>query len=64
MRDIQHPEITWLEETGYPSWLQPEEYNCEVCGDELYPDEIYEDINHDFLCEHCLLKLHKKSPWE
>jgi hypothetical protein len=64
MRNLQHPEITWIEETGYPSWCQPKEYHCELCGDELYVDEIYEDINHDFLCEHCLLKLHHKSPWE
>lgn len=19
---LQHPEITWIEETGYPSWMQ------------------------------------------
>lgn len=20
---LQHPEITWIERTGYPSWMQP-----------------------------------------
>ena len=24
-RDLQHPEITWIERTGYPSWLQERE---------------------------------------
>lgn len=22
---LEHPEITWIERTGYPSWLQPQE---------------------------------------
>lgn len=22
---LEHPEITWIERTGYPSWLQPKE---------------------------------------
>ena len=22
---LEHPEITWIERTGYPSWLQDEE---------------------------------------
>ena len=22
---LEHPEITWIERTGYPSWMQPEE---------------------------------------
>ena len=22
---MQHPEITWVERTGYPSWAQPKE---------------------------------------
>ena len=64
MRDLQHPEITWIENTGYPSWAQPKEYHCEECGCELYFDEIYEDFYHDFLCEECLLKLHRKNSWE
>lgn len=28
---MQHPEITWIERTGYPSWLQER--------DEQEPDE-------------------------
>lgn len=64
MRDLEHPEITCAERTGYPSWLQHKERKCEECGDYLYLDETYEDEYHDFLCEECLLKLHRKSPWE
>ena len=63
MRDLEHPEITCALRTGYPSWNQPKERTCEVCGDELYL-EIYEDFDHEFLCEDCLLKLHRKSPWD
>ena len=22
---LEHPEISWIERTGYPSWLQPRE---------------------------------------
>ena len=64
MRDLQHPEITWAEQTGYPSWIQPKEHTCEVCGYPLFLDETYKDFDHEFLCEECLLKLHRKSPWE
>ena len=59
--DLQHPEISWIERTGYTSWNQPKYYNCEMCGDELTPDEIYEDIGYEYLCENCVLKLHKKE---
>lgn len=31
---IQHPEITWIEETGYPSWMQ---------GDDEMTEEEYLD---------------------
>ena len=23
--DLEHPEIAWIERTGYPSWMQPRE---------------------------------------
>ena len=64
MRDLEHPEITWAQQTGFPSWKQQKQPTCELCGYELYLDEIYEDSDHEFLCEECLLKLHRKSPWE
>ena len=64
MRDLEHPEISCALKTGYPSWNQPKERRCEECGDHLYLSETYEDSDHDFLCEDCLLKLHRKNPWE
>lgn len=24
-KDLEHPEIGWIERTGYPSWMQEEE---------------------------------------
>ena len=30
---LEHPEIAWIERTGYPSWLQPKEED-----DGLEPD--------------------------
>ena len=60
---LEHPEIEWIERTGYPSWNQPKYFNCEMCGDEITSDEVYEDFGFDYLCEDCLLKLHKKVWW-
>ena len=60
MLDIQHPEITWAERTGYPSWNQPVEIQCDECGD-FIEDEVYEDELHEYLCIDCLLKLHLKG---
>lgn len=36
-RDLEHPEITWIERTGYPSWMQE--------GDDPEDDEdaLYEE---------------------
>ena len=31
---LEHPEISWIERTGYPSWMQDED------GDE---DDYYDD---------------------
>lgn len=64
MYDLEHPEITCALQTGFPSWKQKTPPKCELCGYELYLDEMYEDSDHEFLCEECLLKLHRKSPWE
>lgn len=58
---LEHPEIRWVERTGYPSWNQPRYYYCEMCDDELTSDEVYEDVGYDCLCENCLLKLHKRE---
>ncbi len=48
---FEHPEITWAERTGYPSWMQEEEtedeepeedYERDFWGDE-YEDRCYEE---------------------
>lgn len=58
-----HPDITWAMRTGYPSWNQPIEDTCEICGEELSSDDTYEDHDHDKICKNCLLYLHKKDWW-
>ena len=58
---LQHPDITWAERTGYPSWNQPTWDTCEVCGDELSVDDTYYDCDYDYLCKSCLLQSHKKE---
>ena len=39
-RGLQHPEIDWIERTGYPSWMQeddePDDYDD-------YEDRCYEE---------------------
>lgn len=60
MFGIEHPEITWAERTGYPSYSQPIEINCEYCGEEVDEDASYVDTYYDYLCEDCLLKLHRR----
>jgi hypothetical protein len=57
---IQHPEITWAEKTGYPSWNQPKDIVCDDCGD-VIDGEIYEDETYETLCLYCLLKRHLKE---
>ena len=40
---IQHPEIDWIEKTGYPSWMQEgdtEEYDEDSAYEESREDEM------------------------
>lgn len=60
MLNIEHPEISWIERTGYPSFAQPQEMVCENCGEDITDEDWYEDENYDYLCKHCLLTLHLK----
>lgn len=46
MRDLQHPEIDWIERTGYPSWMQEtddDEDDDEYDDDEDCEDDLYEE---------------------
>lgn len=36
--DIEHPEITWAQRTGYPSWMQ-ENLDCDNDEDNSDNDE-------------------------
>ena len=38
-RDLQHPEIDWIESTGYPSWMQEDEDE----GPDYDEDAAYEE---------------------
>ena len=60
MSNIQHPDITWCERTGYTQDNQPESHYCERCGTCLDDEDEYEDALHEHLCESCLLAIHKK----
>ena len=37
-RDLEHPEITWIERTGYPSWMQ-EDDEPEIDEDALFDEK-------------------------
>jgi hypothetical protein len=39
---IEHPEIGWVERTGYPSWMQVRDLDGEE-DDEVYDDDDEEE---------------------
>lgn len=61
MEHIEHPEIKWIQRTGYPSYHQEPVIYCGECGEDITDDEWYEDEHHEFLCKTCLLFFHKKD---
>lgn len=44
---LEHPEIAWIERTGYPSWMQ--ESDCDEEDDEEFFDE---DEDDDAYCDY------------
>lgn len=42
---LEHPEIGWIERTGYPSWMQ-ENLDCDC--DEDDDRKIYEEDEDDY----------------
>ena len=58
---LEHPEIEWVNRTGYPSWNQPQYYECERCHEELSFEDIFEDEDYEMLCKDCLCELHQKA---
>lgn len=55
-----HPDIVSAMRTGYGVYNQPKSVYCEECGKCLDDEDEYEDATHEYLCEECLLSLHKK----
>jgi hypothetical protein len=43
MRMLEHPEIGWIERTGYPSWMQPKDRDDE----EFDEDAAYEEARDE-----------------
>ena len=39
---LEHPEIGWLERTGYPSWLQEQDEDGDE--DDFWDDEDLEEL--------------------
>lgn len=60
---MNHPEVDWIEQTGYPSWNQPEELFCECCGRNLESKTVYFDEDFEILCKKCLLDRHKRDDY-
>ena len=56
---MDNPMVTWIERTGYPQGFNDDTYYCGECCKELSED-MYEDDKYEYLCEDCLLMLHKK----
>lgn len=56
----EHPDIESALRTGYGLHNQPQSTYCEECGKCLDDEDEYEDAQHEYLCEECLLSLHKK----
>lgn len=57
-RDLEHPVITNLRQTGYPDRREPEEVLCPCCG--RAPDTIYQTRTGDTVgCTYCL----NAVPW-
>lgn len=57
--DLEHPDITRAMQNGYPD--DDDVYYCEVCEQEVDPDDLYEDEQYEVLCKHCLLNLHARG---
>ena len=56
-----HPEIVWIQRTGYPSFAQPKIIHCQECGRDITFENVYDDESHEYLCQECLLYFHRKE---
>lgn len=46
---LEHPEIAWIERTGYPSWMQEDDDILDEEDDEDYESEFWGDECEDSL---------------
>lgn len=54
-RDLQHPDITAAERTGYAFGKEPKVFcYCEECGGEIYFGEDYYQIRDSCFCKWCV----------
>ena len=44
---LQHPEIDWIERTGYPSWMQEDDEDDDDCG---YDEDAAYEESRDIRC--------------
>jgi hypothetical protein len=56
---MEHPDIAHCLKYGYPPRV--DHIYCEVCDDCLDYEEVFEDSTHEYLCEECLLEIHRKQ---
>ncbi len=62
MLNIQHPDITAMERTGYPRRHRPESIiECSVCGCEMVLDQVYGEPTCEF-CEEVVTRYEGDEP--
>ena len=55
--DLQHPDITAAERTGYPRSFRfrPRKYtDCDWCGKSIIEGDEYYDVHGEILCMDCM----------
>lgn len=53
--NLQHPDITAAERTGYALGNEPHDYlECDWCGGFIYLGTEYYDIHGEILCASCV----------
>lgn len=49
---LEHPEIGWIERTGYPSWIQDDDFSEEFDEDRAYEerrDSVFDGLSEEVL---------------